>query len=381
MSAGGSNARQAAIAIRQVEKSTGASRVALAQAKLLNDLGFEVSLLVERGNADVVAEHGASVVKLWRWPFKGAFRRFWFNRRVQAWCRRHRPDVLLSHGDCETSDSLYLHNCVHLAEQYIRGRELPARHEVASIHDHVLGGGKFRQVVVNSRLMGNELTHRYGIEPTKIEVSYPGYDPQQFNEQRARADRTARRESLGVAEDEKLIGLVTSGNFAKRNVKGFVEMAAELQRRAPGRYRFLVVGKDKAAAYQQQAKEAGVAERMIWRSTMPDVETVFGALDLFVLPAHIEEFGLVVAEAMACATPVLVSDRVGASELLADAYPDLVMPHGATCAEWADRMGALLDQEDSSIGGELATYVQQYSYIAQREKLRQGLQRLTMNAL
>lgn len=381
MSAGGSNARQAAIAIRQVEKSTGASRVALAQAKLLNDLGFEVSLLVERGNADVVAEHGASVVKLWRWPFKGAFRRFWFNRRVQAWCRRHRPDVLLSHGDCETSDSLYLHNCVHLAEQYIRGRELPARHEVASIHDHVLGGGKFRQVVVNSRLMGNELTHRYGIEPTKIEVSYPGYDPQQFNEQRARADRTARRESLGVAEDEKLIGLVTSGNFAKRNVKGFVEMAAELQRRAPGRYRFLVVGKDKAAAYQQQAKEAGVAERMIWRSTMPDVETVFGALDLFVLPAHIEEFGLVVAEAMACATPVLVSDRVGASELLADGYPDLVMPHGATCAEWADRMGALLDQEDSSIGGELATYVQQYSYIAQREKLRQSLQRLTMNAL
>lgn len=381
MSAGGSNARQAAIAIRQVEKSTGASRVALAQAKLLNDLGFEVSLLVERGNADVVAEHGASVVKLWRWPFKGAFRRFWFNRRVQAWCRRHRPDVLLSHGDCETSDSLYLHNCVHLAEQYIRGRELPARHEVASIHDHVLGGGKFRQVVVNSRLMGNDLTHRYGIEPAKIEVSYPGYDPQQFNAQRARADRTTRRESLGVAEDEKLIGLVTSGNFAKRNVKGFVEMAAELQRRAPGRYRFLVVGKDKAAAYQQQAKEAGVAERMIWRSTMPDVETVFGALDLFVLPAHIEEFGLVVAEAMACATPVLVSDRVGASELLADAYPDLVMPHGATCAEWADRMGVLLDQEDSSIGGELATYVQQYSYIAQREKLRQGLQRLTMNAL
>lgn len=381
MSAGGSNARQAAIAIRQVEKSTGASRVALAQAKLLNDLGFEVSLLVERGNADVVAEHGASVVKLWRWPFKGAFRRFWFNRRVQAWCRRHRPDVLLSHGDCETSDSLYLHNCVHLAEQYIRGRELPARHEVASIHDHVLGGGKFRQVVVNSRLMGNELTHRYGIEPTKIEVSYPGYDPQQFNEQRARADRTARRESLGVAEDEKLIGLVTSGNFAKRNVKGFVEMAAELQRRAPGRYRFLVVGKDKAAAYQQQAKEAGVAERMIWRSTMPDVETVFGALDLFVLPAHIEEFGLVVAEAMACATPVLVSDRVGASELLAESHPDLVMPHGATSAEWADRIGALLDQEETSIGGELATYVQQYSYIAQREKLRQSLQRLTMNAL
>ncbi|WP_258396680.1 glycosyltransferase family 4 protein [Onishia taeanensis] len=364
-----------------MEKSTGASRVALAQATLLNDLGFEVSLLVERGNAEAVAGHGASLVKLWRWPFKGAFRRFWFNRRVQSWCRRNRPDVLLSHGDCETADTLYLHNCVHLAEQYIRGRELPAQHEVASIHDHVLGGGKFRQVVVNSRLMGNELSHRYGIDPAKIEVSYPGYDPQQFNVNRARANRTSMREELGVAKDEKLIGLVTSGNFAKRNARGFVEMAAELQRQAPGRYRFLVVGKDKAAEYQQQAQDAGVAERIIWRSTMPDVETVFGALDLFVLPAHIEEFGLVVAEAMACATPVLVSDRVGASELLADTYPDLVMHHEASSAEWADRIGLLLDQEETDVGSELATYVQQYSYIAQREKLMESLQRLAMKAV
>ena len=122
-------------------------------------------------------------------------------------------------------------------------------------------------------------------------------------------------------------------------------------------------------------------EVLVAVSIATDVETVFGALDLFVLPAHIEEFGLVVAEAMACATPVLVSDRVGASELLTESHPDLVVHHEATSAEWADRMGSLLDQEETSIGGELATYVQQYSYIAQREKLRESLQRLTMNAL
>ena len=376
MTDAGKRVRSAAIAIRQVEKSTGASRVALAQAKLLTELGFEVSLLVERGNAKVVADTGASVVKLWRWPFKGAFRRFWFNRRVQTWCRRHRPDVLVSHGDCETKDTLYLHNCVHLAEQYIRGRELSRGHEVASIHDHVLGGGKFRQVVVNSQLMGNEISSRYGIDPGKIEISYPGYDPQQFNSQRARAERTTTRDALGVAADEKLIGLVTSGNFAKRNVAGFIEMAAELQRRDPQRYRFLVVGKDNTSEYQQQARDLGLEDRIVWRSTIPDVETVFGALDLFVLPAHIEEFGLVVAEAMACATPVLVSDRVGASELLSDIYPDLVMSHEATSAEWADRMAFLLRREKAAMGDELATYVQQYSYLAQREKLRNSLKRL-----
>ncbi|WP_242495618.1 hypothetical protein [Salinicola tamaricis] len=50
----------------------------------------------------------------------------------------------MSHGDVETPDTVYMHNCVHLASRLIHGRDLPAGHEVAAIHDHVLGRGKFR---------------------------------------------------------------------------------------------------------------------------------------------------------------------------------------------------------------------------------------------
>ncbi|NHH85611.1 glycosyltransferase family 4 protein [Cobetia sp. MB87] len=365
----------AAIAIRQVEKNTGASRNAFEQADALRALGYRVVILAERGKPELARSHGAELVRLWRWPFKGAYRRFWFNRRVQAWASRHAPDLLISHGDCESPDTVYLHNCVHLASQCIHGRELPGDHEVAAIHDHVLKGGKFRQVAVNSRMMGEDLMARYGIAPERIEISYPGYDPVQFTVERARAGRTAQREALGVAEDELLVGLVSSGNFTKRNVAGFVAMAALMEQASPGRYRFLVVGKDDAAPYQQQAREAGIAERMIWRSTIPEVETLYGALDLFVMPAHIEEFGRVALEAMACGAPVLLNARVGSAELLDD-YPELVMAAESTPQQWAERCSHLLESDTQALSIALASLARNYSHQAQNLKLKASFEAL-----
>nr|WP_290441675.1 MULTISPECIES: glycosyltransferase family 4 protein [unclassified Cobetia] len=365
----------AAIAIRQVEKNTGASRNAFEQADALRALGYRAVILAERGKPELARAHGAELVRLWRWPFKGAYRRFWFNRRVQAWASRHAPDLLISHGDCESPDTVYLHNCVHLASQCIHGRELPRDHEVAAIHDHVLKGGKFRQVAVNSRMMGEDLIARYGIAPERIEISYPGYDPVQFTVERARAGRSAQREALGVAEDELLVGLVSSGNFTKRNVAGFVAMAALMEQASPGRYRFLVVGKDDAAPYQQQAREAGIAERMIWRSTIPEVETLYGALDLFVMPAHIEEFGRVALEAMACGAPVLLNARVGSAELLDD-YSELVMAAESTPQQWAERCSHLLESDTQALSTALASLARNYSHQAQNLKLKASFEAL-----
>nr|WP_281430376.1 glycosyltransferase family 4 protein [Salinicola acroporae] len=360
----------AVIAIRQVEKSTGASRNAFEQAAALKTLGYRVTILAERGRRELAEAAGAELVRLKRWPFKGPFRRFWFNRRVQAWCRRHRPAMLVSHGDVETPDVVYMHNCVHLASQRIHGRDLPAGHEVAAIHDQVLTGARFRRLAVNSQMMAKDFRDRYGIDDSRIEISYPGYDPEIFNLERATAGRAARRRELGIEDDTRLIGLITSGNFTKRNVAGFIEMAAGLEQRLPGRCRFLVVGKDDFAPYQRQAERAGIAERFLWRSTVSDVETIYGALDLFVLPAHIEEFGRVSLEAMACGTPVLLSSTTGAAELLEADHAELMLDSRDTRG-WVDRLEELMTTSDlESLGAELAELVSDYSYRRQTEKLR-----------
>lgn len=73
--------------------------------------------------------------------------------------------------------------------------------------------------------------------------------------------------------------------------------------------------------------------------TVPEVEQYYAALDLFVLPAHIEEFGCVILEAMACSTLTLVSERVGAGELLKDRLDDLIV-NGYISEQWAKKLRA-----------------------------------------
>ncbi|MCM5703403.1 glycosyltransferase family 4 protein [Larsenimonas salina] len=367
----------AAIAIRQVEKNTGASRNAFEQAHALHELGYRVVILAERARPELINASGVQWVRCWRFPFKGAIRRFWFNRCVQRWVKKHSPALLVSHGDVETPDIVYLHNCVHLASERIYGTSLPTRHEVAAIHDHVLTRQLFKKVAVNSRLMGEDLKARYGISDERIEISYPGYDATRFNPQNARLRRDEMRARFGCNQGECLIGLVTSGNFAKRNVKGFIELAATLDKRHDN-LRFLVVGKDDATPFKEQASALGIGDRVYWQTTIDDVQALYGALDVFVLPAHIEEFGRVALEAMACGTPVILSKYVGSAELIAARWPQLVIdPDDQT--RWSDQLDGFLQSatQRQQIGNDMAKLATNFAHEKQSRKLMTSFQALS----
>jgi glycosyltransferase involved in cell wall biosynthesis len=66
------------------------------------------------------------------------------------------------------------------------------------------------------------------------------------------------------------------------------------------------------AALKAQAAKLGIGKRVHWTGMLRgDVKwDAFRAADALILPSHQENFGFVVAEAMACSTPVLISDQV-----------------------------------------------------------------------
>lgn len=364
----------AVIAMSQVANHTGAPRVVFAQVSALRAIDCTVIVLAEKGDPKKVAAHGARLQKLRRsWLVRRRSRRFWFNRKVQDWCADNRPDLLVSHGGVVSDDVVTMHNCVYLACEKIEGMPLSPDNEVAAIHDFVLQRNNQARIVVNSRMMGDELRKRYNIPATRLELIYPGYDPNQFNPQHARAERQKTRQALGVAPDEKLIGLITSGGFRKRNVDGFIRIAQRLSQQSAcsAKLKFLVVGKDDPRPYQAQCCDAGLKEHFIWCMPRHDVEKFYGALDIFLLPAHLEEFGLVVLEAMACGTPVLVSRRVGAAELLESSHSELIVATDDTQA-WAERIDTLLRDETQlrTLGAELAHLATRYSHDHHVEKLK-----------
>jgi glycosyltransferase involved in cell wall biosynthesis len=66
------------------------------------------------------------------------------------------------------------------------------------------------------------------------------------------------------------------------------------------------------AALKNQAEKLGVADRIHWPGLLQkDVKWgAFHASDAFILPSHQENFGIAVAEALACGKPVLISNKV-----------------------------------------------------------------------
>ena len=60
------------------------------------------------------------------------------------------------------------------------------------------------------------------------------------------------------------------------------------------------------------ASELGVADRVLWPGMLKDEVKwgAYAAAEAFVLPSHQENFGIVVAEALACGLPVIISNKV-----------------------------------------------------------------------
>ncbi|MGK2880789.1 MAG: glycosyltransferase [Mycobacterium sp.] len=92
--------------------------------------------------------------------------------------------------------------------------------------------------------------------------------------------------------------------------------------------------------------ERGLTDSVHFVGTLqgPDVVQAYVDADVFALPSYTENFGMTVAEAMACALPVVISDQVNIHGEVADAGAGLVTRCDA--AETATAVLALLRQPD-----------------------------------
>ena len=258
-----------AIAIRQLGKNSGAARNVKEQADFFTSRGIGVDIYAERLDKSNFAGSKARLNRIFRLPLPGYYKRKAFEWQVKLRLAMKNSALLISHGDINTDGVLFIHNCVHLAHETIYGKSLPKSHAGGRIHTSIINQKKYRILVTNSKLAAKDLANRYGLNPSKVEVIYQGFDPGQFNTKNIQAKRLQGRDKIGSLPDKFLIGLITSGNFRKRNVDGLIRAITLLEQSID----FLIVGKDSNInQYQALAKELNVAHRIIWRSFSRDVQ-------------------------------------------------------------------------------------------------------------
>lgn len=95
--------------------------------------------------------------------------------------------------------------------------------------------------------------------------------------------------------------------------------------------RLVIAGPDEAGLipeFMRQAARHGIEDRITWIG-MISGDLKWGAYrtaDAFILPSHSENFGVVVAEALSCSLPVLITDKVNIWREVEDGRGGLVGP-------------------------------------------------------
>ncbi len=327
----------------QLHKNSGSARTALENIHYFKHRGFEVHVAAMTLDREMIEAAGAIPHKMLPWlKSTGMWRRRWYNYQIQKLRLKLRPTITVGHGDIQEQDVLTLHNSVFLASELIHEKPLPPQHEMAQTHGPILKNQSFKKMIANSNLMKEDTIKRFHVPAEKIHVVYPALDtkifyptPEKKSELRAR---------FGFP-NKVVVALVTSGNFKKRGLDIFSSAIDSLPEDIKALADFRVVGKDEPGPHRSSL--------LTFDPGLPDIQSYYNAIDLFVLPARIEEFGRVVLEAMGCGLPVITTDKVGAGELLSGESKEYVIPSHNTEALREALIKCISDSELRSRLGKL----------------------------
>lgn len=154
-------------------------------------------------------------------------------------------------------------------------------------------------------------------------ISIRRFDPSKISP----LERATIRRELGFDESHVIVGMV--GRLVAE--KGYHEAfeAAKLVHAAHPHVRFLFVGgfEDKPDAIKAEAlEEHGIADVAQFLGHRRDVERLYAAMDIFMLPSHREGFPRSVMEAAAMGRPCIVTDVRGCRQTVDHEVNGLMVP-------------------------------------------------------
>ncbi len=161
------------------------------------------------------------------------------------------------------------------------------------------------------------------------------------------AEVSALRKNFGLGSG-KVIGCVGRLRSEKGQV-WLIEAFAEVIKRHSD-VSLLVVGDGPdRKALEMIAKRLGIAEKVIWLGarSSDEVFSLYGLMNILVVPSLFEGFGLTAAEAMAAGLPVVATRVDGLSEVVADKETGLLVTPGDSVV-LAEALDKLLNEPETA---------------------------------
>jgi len=264
------------------------------------------------GNAPIWF-HKIPVVKFPRFLEPLSFAHF-----VDRWIRRH-PDVLVhSHERIHQMDLFTFHGIPHRTwiREVRKKRMSLFDRATAWVEKRGMVNPRLANILPVSSLVKEEVLRCYGIPESRIRIMHPGIALERFTGLDRQACRKQVRARYDLASSDVVI-LFLGMNFEIKRLDLVMKGMAHALKRSPEiPWKLLVAGKGNLRKYRFLAKELGIGDRVIFAGPVTPVEPYYLAADLFAMPSWMDTFGMAVLEAMAAGLPVIISQKVGARDLI-----------------------------------------------------------------
>ena len=180
-------------------------------------------------------------------------------------------------------------------------------HDPATAPQLLAAADRAAGLLADSDAMRGEMA-AIGIPPAKIAVHYTGIDKDRFSP----GDRTEARAALGIDDAPAIL---TVGALIPRKGQALVIEALPA---LPDVHYWLAGAGEEESSYRKLAERLGVERRVHFMGPVAnaDLPQLYRAADVVVMPSVSEGLANAWVEALACGTPIVISDAGGAAELV-----------------------------------------------------------------
>jgi len=249
----------------------------------------------------------------------------WFANRAIA---KMDFDLVHTHDRIFRADIFTMHGVPH--RFWVR----KVRKKVSSLFDcatirvekSLIKHGNCRAFLPVSTITKNRFLQEFDVDPAKVHVIHPGVDIERFSALDRNLCRGEIRKRFDIDEND-IVFLFVSMNFELKGLKNLMTAMAMAKSEHPShRIKLLIVGKGNSKKYRRLAKRLGIRNDVMFTGIWKDnIEHIYMASDILAIPSGFDTFGMVVLEAMSASLPVIVSDNVGAKDLVRDGINGFVV--------------------------------------------------------
>lgn len=276
---------------------------------------YDIHVLANQwqGGSSRITFHRIPIITFPKWLTTISFA--WF---VQRKLKEVKPDIVHAHDRIFKADVATVHSIPHrIWVKEIRHKRIPSLFDLATswVERRMFKKGGCKKVLPVSSLAAEKLCELYPSLREKIEVMPPGIDLVKFG--LSRLDwRYEVRQEFGIGKDDLLV-IFVGMNFELKGLEPLMRAIALAQSQLMTKQiSLLVVGKGDAKRFQGVAHGLGIGANVFFAGIRRDMERVYQAGNVFCLLSQFDTFGMVVSEALSAGLPVIVSEHVGAKDLV-----------------------------------------------------------------